>query len=154
MTASYEIAAYYFPNYHVDPRNEKLYGTGWSEWELVKHARPRFEGHQQPRVPAWGYENEADPKAFARKIDAAAGHGLSSFIFDWYWYNDGAFLNRGLEEGYLQAPNRDRLQFALMWANHNWVDIFPLKRSQYENPLLLYPGQVTDQTFDKMTDYI
>lgn len=154
MTAPYEIAAYYFPNYHVDPRNEKLYGTGWSEWELVKHARPRFEGHQQPRVPQWGYENEADPAVFARKIDAAADHGLSSFIFDWYWYNDGAFLNRGLEQGYLQAPNRDRLQFALMWANHNWVDIFPLKRSQYENPLLLYPGQVTDQTFDQMTDYI
>ncbi len=154
MTAPYEIAAYYFPNYHIDPRNEKLYGTGWNEWDLVKHARPRFEGHHQPRVPQWGYENEADPTAFARKIDAAADHGLSSFIFDWYWYDDGAFLNRGLEQGFLQAANRDRLKFSLMWANHNWVDIFPIKRSQYENPLLLYPGQVTDETFDKMTDYI
>ncbi|MEP6985573.1 MAG: glycoside hydrolase family 99-like domain-containing protein, partial [Chloroflexota bacterium] len=154
MTNPYEIAAYYFPNYHVDPRNEKLYGAGWTEWELVKHARPRFEGHYQPRVPQWGYEDEADPHVFARKIDAAADHGLTSFIFDWYWYNDGAFLNRGLEQGYLQAANRDRLQFALMWANHNWVDIFPLKRSQYENPLLLYPGQVSDQTFELMTDYI
>jgi hypothetical protein len=154
MTNHYEIAAYYFPNYHVDPRNEKLYGTGWTEWELVKQARPRFEGHDQPRVPVWGYEDEADPQVFARKIDAAADHGLTSFIFDWYWYNDGAFLNRSLEEGYLQANNRDRLKFALMWANHNWVDIFPLKRSQYENPLLLYPGTVTGQTFEVMTDTI
>jgi len=154
MAGRYEIAAYYFPNYHVDPRNEQLYGAGWTEWELVKHAQPRFDGHRQPRVPQWGYEDEADPKVFARKIGAAVDHGLTSFIFDWYWYNDGAFLNRCLEEGYLGADNRESLKFALMWANHNWVDIFPLKRSQYENPLLLYPGSVTEQTFDRMTDTI
>ncbi|MEO8396653.1 MAG: glycoside hydrolase family 99-like domain-containing protein [Chloroflexota bacterium] len=154
MTDRYEIAAYYFPNYHVDPRNERLYGAGWTEWDLVKHAQPRFEGHRQPRIPQWGYEDEADPRVFARKIGAAVDHGLTSFIFDWYWYNDGAFLNRCLEAGYLGAENRDALKFALMWANHNWVDIFPLKRSQYQNPQLLYPGTITVQTFDRMTDHI
>lgn len=154
MTDRYEIAAYYFPNYHVDPRNERLYGAGWTEWDLVKGAQPRFAGHRQPRVPEWGWEDEADPRVFARKIDAAAAHGITSFIFDWYWYDDGAFLNRCLEQGYLGAANRDSLKFALMWANHNWVDIFPLKRSQYANPLLLYPGAVTEQTFERMSDYI
>ncbi len=50
------VAAYYFPNYHpTDPRNAKAHGTGWSEWEIVKAARPRFPGHQQPKVPLWGY---------------------------------------------------------------------------------------------------
>lgn len=154
MTGPYQIAAYYFPNYHRDLRNEALYGTGWTEWDLVKQARPRFEGHRQPRVPLWGYEDEADPLVFARKVGAAADHGLTSFIFDWYWYNDGPFLNRCLEQGFLHSANRQRIQFALMWANHNWVDIFPLKRSQYQNPQLLYPGAVTEQTFDVMTDYI
>ena len=115
MAGRYEIAAYYFPNYHVDPRNEQLYGAGWTEWELVKHAQPRFEGHRQPRVPQWGYEDEANPKVFACKIGAAVDHGLTSFIFDWYWYNDGAFLNRCLEEGYLGADNRESLKFALMF---------------------------------------
>lgn len=38
------LACYYFPNYHVDPRNEDQHGPGWSEWELVKCARPRFKG--------------------------------------------------------------------------------------------------------------
>lgn len=25
-------------------------------------AKPKFEGHRQPRVPLWGYLDEADPK--------------------------------------------------------------------------------------------
>ena len=31
------IAAYYFPNWHSDPRIEPLHGKGWTEWEVVKH---------------------------------------------------------------------------------------------------------------------
>ena len=53
------VACYYFGNYHTgDRRNEASKGRGWSEWELVKAARPRFPGHQQPKVPLWGYTDE------------------------------------------------------------------------------------------------
>ena len=100
----------------------------------------------------WGYEDESDPKVFARKIDAAADHGLTHFIFDWYWYNDGPFLERGLERGYLGAANNHRLRFSLMWANHDWVDIHPAKRGVA--PPLLYPGAITRETFERMTDHI
>lgn len=48
------VCAYYFPNWHSNPRNDKWHGTGWTEWEVVKCARPRFSGHQQPKVPIWG----------------------------------------------------------------------------------------------------
>lgn len=44
----YQVGVYYFPNYHVDSRNEAAHGKGWTEWELVKLARPRFPGHRQP----------------------------------------------------------------------------------------------------------
>ena len=148
----YQVGAYYFPNYHVDPRNETMHGKGWTEWELVKRGEPKFPGHYQPRKPLWGYEDESDPRVFARKIDAAAGHGLTHFIFDWYWYNDGPYLNRGLENGYLKAANNSRLRFCLMWANHDWLEIHPAKLKV--KPLLLYPGAVTRNTFDGMTDYI
>ncbi len=63
----------------------------------------------------------------ARKIAAAADHGIDVFLFDWYYYDDGPFLERGLDEGFLGAPNNDRMKFALMWANHDWVDIHPAK---------------------------
>ena len=88
------VVSYYFGNYHPgDPRNTKTKGATWSEWELVKNAKPRFPGHHQPHVPLWGYQDESDPVVMANKINAAADHGISAFIFDWYYYNDGPFLN-------------------------------------------------------------
>lgn len=152
MPKPYTIAAYYFGNYHVDPRNEKIHGKGWTEWELVKRAEPKFPGHVQPRVPAWGYEDETNPAAMAKKIDAAADHGVDAFIFDWYHYNDGPFLDRPLDEAFLNAPNAHRLKFALMWANHDWIDIHPAKARTA--PVLLYPGAVTPETFDRIADLV
>ena len=103
-----DIAAYYFPNYHADKRNEEYRGPGWTEWELMKCARPRFEGHRQPKIPAWGYEDEADPKVMAKKIATAQKYKVDGFIFDWYWY-DGPYLERALTELEL-LPNIERAE--------------------------------------------
>ncbi|RYY37252.1 MAG: hypothetical protein EOP46_03340 [Sphingobacteriaceae bacterium] len=151
-TEKYEIGVYYFPNYHLDKRNEKHFTKGWSEWKLVKEAKPRFEGHQQPKVPLWGYTDEADPKQMAQKIKAASSNGITAFIFDWYYYDDGPFLERGLEEGFMKASNNNLMKFSLMWANHDWTDIHPYTAGTNQN--LLYPGKTTPATWDKMTDYI
>jgi hypothetical protein len=89
----------------------------------------------------------------ARKIDAAADHGIDAFIFDWYWYDDGPFLERGLDHGFLNAPNTGRMKFALMWANHDWIDIHPATLGGVgERARLLYPGTVTRETFDGICD--
>ncbi len=151
-SGKYEIGAYYFPNYHIDPRNEKRYGKNWTEWKLVEEATSRFPGHQQPRVPLWGPCNEADPKVMEKKIDAAADYGLTFWIYDWYYYNDGPFLNQCLEKGYFGAKNNSRIKFCTMWANHDWVEIFPYTRGK-DRPLI-YPGRVTPATFEKMTDVL
>ncbi len=147
------VACYYFPNYHTgDPRNEQRKGKGWSEWELVKTAKPRFPGHEQPKVPTWGYLDEKDPAVMAKKIDAAADHGVDVFIFDWYMYEDGPFLNRCLDEGFLQAPNTNRIKFSLMWANHDWVDIFPYKRGAPAE--LVYSAVVSPKRYDEICDHL
>ncbi len=151
-SSGYQVAVYYFPNYHPDSRNRIWHGEGWTEWELVKQARPRFPGHRQPKVPLWGYEDESDPQVMAKKIAAAADHGITSFIFDWYWYEDGPFLERALEEGFLNAGNNDRLKFALMWANHDWIDIHPAVRNR-PYPVLA-KGEVSAQAFIRAADHI
>ncbi len=147
-----EVVSYYFGNYHLDKRNEARLGKGWSEWKLVREARSRFEGHQQPKVPLWGYTDEANPKDMAQKIDAAAKYGVDVFLFDWYYYDDGPFLERTIDEGFLQAENRDKIKFALMWANHDWVEIFPKHKDVPSS--LIYPGKVTPETFDKICDLV
>jgi hypothetical protein len=150
--AGTEVAAYYFPNYHRDPRSDVWYGPGWTEWELVKAARPRFPGHRQPIEPAWGHFDEADPAWAARQIDLAADHGLTAFLFDWYWYEDGPYLHAALERGFLAAPNRSRLKFALMWANHDWLHVQPAVVGA--PPRLLMPGAVSPAGFERLIDHV
>lgn len=151
--ASITVASYYFGNYHPnDPRNEKMKGKGWSEWELVKAAKPRFPGHQQPKVPLWGHTDESDPKVMAQKIAAAADHGIDVFIFDWYYYDDGPFLDRPIDEGFLKAPNNNRIKFAFMWANHDWEDLHPYKKGSPHT--VMFPGKVTPENFEKICDHV
>ena len=126
--AACQVAVYYFPNWHPSPRNNNYYGLGENEWKAVKAAQPRFPGHQQPKVPAWGYEDEALPDVMAKKISAAADHAIDAFIFDWYWYDDmGPMLHEALEQAFLPAPNNNRLKFGVMWANHS-----PVTRATFE----------------------
>ena len=86
----------------------------------------------------------------AKKIAAAADHGITAFIFDWYYYDQGIALERCLHDGFLQAPNRQRIKFAIMWANHDYVDLFPASTGK---PKALWnAGAVTPETFVKATD--
>lgn len=147
-----EVAAYYFPNYHQDARNAAWHGPGWTEWELVKAAKPRWEGHRQPIIPSWGCFDESDPAWAAKEIDLAADHGVTSFIYDWYWYEDGPYLQGALEDGFLRAPNRERMSFALMWANHDWTDIHPA--GWRNRPATLAEGKVSRAAWERLTDHV
>jgi hypothetical protein len=123
----YDIAAYVWPAYHPDPRFKEIgvFKDGKGEWEAVYSAKPKFPGDKQPQVPLWGYTNEADPKVMEKKINAATSHGVNIFIYDWYWYDGKPFLESALDSGFLQAKNRNKMKFYLMWANHdhtNYLD--------------------------------
>ena len=148
----FQVASYYFPNYHPnDARNLKLKGPSWSEWELVKAARPRFPGHRQPNVPLWGYTDESDPSEMARKIAAAADHGIDAFIFDWYWYSGVRIMEEALERGFLRAPNRHRLKFTIMFTNHDWADYFP---APFDKPWNMWlPSRPTRHDLERWIDY-
>ncbi len=115
-----EVFAIYFPSWHMDRHYEKWYGKGFSEWELVKSTHPLFKEHVQPKKPLRGYFDESALENMIWQIDLAADHGITGFLFDWYWYSGEQFLERPLDEAFLNSPNRNRLKFSLMWANHDW----------------------------------
>ncbi len=128
-----DITAVYFPSYHPDALYTKWYGPGWNEWRLMEQGRPLFPGHEQPKLCTWGSFNEADPYWMERQIDLAADHGVTCFLFDWYWYGGQQFMHRALEDGFLKARNRHRLKFFVMWANHTW-GVFPACRDIFRGP--------------------
>ena len=121
VSGHYDVAAFVWPAYQPEPRWAELgiFKAGKGEWQNVWEAVPKWEGHRQPLKPLWGYENEADPKVAAKKIDAAVAHGVNVFIYDWYWYGGRPFLEDALDKGFLGAPNNGKMKFFIMWANHD-----------------------------------
>jgi len=151
MSQSVDIAAFVWPAYHDEPRWRRFMPAGIGEWETIRQAVPKFPGHYQPRVPLWGYTDEADPREMARKIDAAADHGVNVFIYDWYWYDNQPFLEEALSRGFLGAPNRDRMRFYLMWANHDATTLWDLQHA--DDYRVIWPGGVDRPTFEAATDH-
>lgn len=151
-TQTYDVAAYYWPAYHDEPRWRQFFPGGEGEWETIRHAKPKFPGHNQPRVPLWGFENEADPSVMSKKLAAASAHGVNVMIFDWYWYDGQPFLENTLNEGFLAASNPGRVRFFLMWANHDAVTIWDIKRSDKSE--LIWPGSVDRKNLDTIAERV
>ena len=147
-TKQYDVAAFVWPSYHPDDRAKIFWPDGIGEWQTVKSNKPKFEGHQQPRYPLWGYINEADPYVAEMEINAAADHGVNVFIFDWYWYDGMPFLEGQLNDGYLKARNNDRVKFYLMWANHDVNLTWDKRNAGLPNDQLIWKGGVDRAEFE------
>lgn len=139
-------AAYIWPSYHDDPRSRIFWPDGIGEWQSVLSAEPKFEGHMEPRLPVWGAVNEADPYVMSMEIDAAADHGIDTFIYDWYWYDGRPFLEGCLNDGFLKARNNSRMRFYLMWANHDATSLWSKPISDLGNTVV-WRGSVERTAF-------
>jgi hypothetical protein len=152
MTGRYDVAAYIWPAYTGDePRTRMFWPEGNGEWETVRHAGAKFDGHTWPRRPLWGYCNEADPRVMEMQIDAAADHGVNVFIYDWYWYDRRPFLEQCLNNGFLGARNNDRMKFYLMWANHDAQNLWD-RRLAHEESVTIWLGTVDRAEFERVAD--
>jgi hypothetical protein len=150
----YDVAAFVWPSYHPDDRAKIFWPMGIGECETVMKNEAKFEGHDQPRMPVWGYINEADRYVMAMEIEAAADHGVNVFIFDWYWYDGMPYLEGCLNNGYLRAKNNHRVRFYLMWANHD-VNLIWDKRNaddafENNNKALIWKGGIERDEFEKI----
>ena len=121
----YYVCAYVWPSCHDDSlAHNWIWPEGAGEWEVIKKGDPRFEGHYQPRRPLWGYEMDDDPAVVEKWIKTALKYGVNTFIYDWYWYNapdgySGPFLEDALDKGFLKAPSCRKMNFYIMYANHD-----------------------------------
>ncbi len=147
-SSKYDVAAFVWPSYHPADRAKIFWPMGIGEWETVMKNEPKFDGHEQPRYPLWGYVNEADPYVMEMEIEAAADHGINVFIYDWYWYDGMPYLESALNDGYLKAKNNDKVKFYLMWANHDVGMTWDKRNAGLPNNSLIWKGSVDREEFE------
>jgi hypothetical protein len=115
------LIAFYLPQYHTIPENDKWWGKGFTDWDTVRKAKPLFKGHWQPHIPGeLGYYNLLDPGVREKQAELAREHGIEGFCYYHYWLGGGKrLLERPFEE--VLTSGRPDFPFCLAWANHPWA---------------------------------
>lgn len=115
----YHVCAFIWPSCHDDSLGRANWEAGKGEWEVIEQGNPRFEGHYQPRLPLWGQEMDNDPAVVEKWIQTALKYGVNTFVYDWYWFDHYPYLESALNDGFLKAPSNRKMEFFIMWANHD-----------------------------------
>jgi len=155
-TKQYDIAAYIWPSYHYEPRVAHFWPEIDGEWYTVRRGTPRFPGHDMPRIPLLGCQDEADPNVMRQHVELAMAHGINVFIMDWYWYENAPCFERQLNEGLIPALEGTDCKFFLMWANHDVDTLWNMHvDTNWAKPReTLWSGQVSRAVLEPMFDRI
>lgn len=114
------VIAYYLPQFHPIPENDKYWGKGFTEWTNVAKAKPLFKGHYQPRIPAdLGFYDLRLPEVREQQAQMAREAGIEGFCYWHYWFGNGKRLLQRPFNEVLQSGKPD-FPFCLAWANHSW----------------------------------
>ncbi|MFY9343257.1 MAG: glycoside hydrolase family 99-like domain-containing protein [Planctomycetota bacterium] len=144
-------AAYVYTGWHPVPERDAAFHPGFTEWQLVHACRPRFPGHQQPKVPLLGEYDDSDPAALGTRLDLAHVHGVDAFVFGVFWCRGKRVFERGLDRGFLGGPAGQRLPFACMWANRMPRRVLPVTRA---DAAVLSPDRAVPSDVDDFVRFV
>lgn len=118
--AKARVIAFYLPQYHPIPENNKWWGKGFTEWTNVAKAKPLFKGHVQPHIPTdLGFYDLRMPEIREEQAKLAKEAGIEGFCYWHYWFGKGKrLLERPFNEVLISGT--PDFPFCIGWANESW----------------------------------
>ena len=150
----YRVCAFIWPSCHDDSLGRTNWEQGIGEWEVIKKGDPRFPGHYQPKQPLWGYEMDNDPVVVEKWIQTALEYGVNTFVYDWYWFDHYPYLESALNDGFLKAPSNEKMEFFIMWANHDVKHNYWNYHKWQDDESILWNGAIDPNDFPKIVDRV
>lgn len=113
---AYDIGVFYFPGW----KDRQVGAPSTLPWEPIK----RFP----ERKPLLGWYDEGGDAVMKQQIEWMHDYGIKFVVFDTYFGGGRAYLEHALS-AYMRAPNRAKLKFSILWANH---DLTPKTRADWD----------------------
>jgi len=102
---SYSIGTYYYPGW-----SPGIKGPALPDPWLPIRAYP-------DRQPALGWYHDGRVEVVEKQLQWMSEYEIDFVVFDWYWDAGRAAPETALR-AYLRAPSRNKVRYALLWANH------------------------------------